>query len=135
MARIRESPAIRASLGNFMHPPSWWRAHLLNAGRLAHAVQEGPGCGGPRLVPAGSSGSIPIRHRPEGAPAGGTGRRSGAQADAAHVVPLGAIDVVNARHRAGTGIGVPIAAGVPTVLLGVGIADRRWGWRRPVGLA
>src|SRR4051795_8010902 len=90
---------------------------------------------GPRLVSTGSSGPSRVGHRPERGPAGVTGRRSGAQADAAHVVPLGAIDVVNARHRAGTGIGVPIAAGVPTVLLGVGIADRRWGWRRPVGLA
>src|SRR3954453_21680543 len=90
---------------------------------------------GPRLALVGASGSIPIRHRPEGAPAGGTGRRSVAQADAAHVVPLGAITVVIARHRAGAGIGVPVAAGVVTILLGGGIADRRRGWRRPIGLA
>src|SRR4051794_23692908 len=118
MARIRESPTIRASLGNFMHPPSWWRAHLLNEGRLAHAVQGGPGAG---LAPRpGRDHPVPSRSatgRNELRPVG-TGRRSVAQADAAHVVPLGAITVVIARHRAGAGIGVPVAAGVVTILLG-----------------
>src|SRR3954463_16334715 len=65
----------------------------------------------------------------------GTGRRSVAQADAVDVVPLGAITVVIARHWAGAGIGGPVAAGVVTILLGGGIADRRRGGRRPIGLA